>query len=187
MTILPPSMAVVGFDVSDAPLWLSYTTCPVALSRILMRNLSNPSPPFTCLICRSPCDGCYAYRIRCAQRLAVAANDNRDYTAVAVVCSSGSAGIHIGRTLARATAYVNIIRASDSGRRVVNDRYSLRCRTVIACRIRSSERKNWMVNDVLALLLSVPRIVVLPPVVVAEVSTGKFWKLFAPCRRHTNH
>jgi hypothetical protein len=43
--------------------------------------------------------------------------------------------------------------------------------------------KNWRVKVVLAVLLSVPWMVVLSPVFWAEESTGKFCRLFPPCPR----
>src|SRR6266581_7861186 len=46
MTIEPPAMTVLADVVSLAPSWLSYTTPPLVLSVILMRNLSVPPPPF---------------------------------------------------------------------------------------------------------------------------------------------
>lgn len=44
--MLPPEIAVVGSAVSEALIWLSYTTAlPWSLSQILIRNLSTPPPP----------------------------------------------------------------------------------------------------------------------------------------------
>src|SRR5262245_35633025 len=46
--MLPPASAVTGSDVSEVPIWLSYTTTSVSGFQILIRNLSTPPPPGRC-------------------------------------------------------------------------------------------------------------------------------------------
>jgi hypothetical protein len=53
-------------------------------------------------------------------------------------------------------------------------------RKVLPSSVAEGLEKSWMVKVFLGLLFSVPAIVVVVPVVVAEVITGKFWRLLAP-------